>query len=274
MTDNLQRNVLPGIRSNSVLAGQYGGSRQGVAEGLAMSDFTKQLNNSNTQLGLANSANTAAQLAGAYENGQNRALSAAQGLSGQQYATAFKNNDTQNMSELTNVNMVNNLLGTNTALRQQTSQANADRQQQANLYNAGQSQQNNQFNAGLQQQTNLANQQAQLSTNAQNNGALLGGAGLLSGLLGQVQGTVNQNDNWALNRAQGVNSLLAPYLGANSSTTNTQPLYSNPTGNAIAGLGMGAQLGGLFGGSTSGQFSGEKMGGLADLFSGKFMNFG
>ena len=236
LTDNFQRNVLPSVRGGAIAAGQFGGSRQGIAEGLAMSDLTKQINNSNTQLGLANSANTASQLANAYENGQNRALSAAQGLSGQQYATAFKDTDTRNMSELTNVNMVNDLLKTNTAFRQQTNMANADRAQQ-----------NNQFNAGLQQQTGLANQGAQLTTNAQNNSAGLGGAGLLSGLLGQVSGNVNANDNWNLTRAQGVNSLLQPYL-SNAPTQN--PVSANTggamLGGGLMGLGLGNSLAGLF----------------------------
>lgn len=260
LTDNLQRNIMPGIRSNSVLAGQYGGSRQGVAEGLAMSDLTKQLNNSNTQFGLGATAANSSALANAYENGQNRSLAAAQGLSGQQYATAFKDADTKNAAEFMNVGNVADFAKFNAGLAQQTGQ-----------FNAGQAQQSHQFNAGLQQNANLANQQSQLTTNAQNNSAALGGAGLLSGLLGQAQGAVDANDNWSLNRAQGVNSLLAPYLGANSSSSSTQPLYNNPVGNAVAGLGMGAQLGSLFGGGT-GQM-GEKMGGLSDLFSGKFLNF-
>src|SRR6478736_5842545 len=48
VTNSLMRTVLPSIRSNSVLAGQYGGSRQGVAEGNAISDYTNQLTNANT----------------------------------------------------------------------------------------------------------------------------------------------------------------------------------------------------------------------------------
>lgn len=35
ITTNLQENILPGIRNNAVGAGQFGGSRQGVAEGVA-----------------------------------------------------------------------------------------------------------------------------------------------------------------------------------------------------------------------------------------------
>lgn len=272
LTDNLQRNIMPGIRSNAVLAGQYGGSRQGVAEGLAMSDLTKQLNNSNTQFGLGATAASSSALANSYENGQNRSLAAAQGLSGQQYATAFKDADTKNAAEFMNVGNVYDLGKFNAGLQQQTNLTNANSAQQNNQFNAGLGQQTNQFNAGLGQQTNLANMQSQLTTNAQNNSGALGGAGLLSGLLGSALGTVNQGDNWGLDRAQGVNSLLAPYLGANSSSSRTDPLYSNPVGSALGGLGLGAQLGGLFGGST-GQM-GEKMGGLADLFGGKFMNFG
>lgn len=249
LTDNLQRNILPGIRSNSVLAGQYGGSRQGVAEGLAVSDLTKQLNNSNTQFGLGATAANSSALAGAYENGQNRALSATQGLGAQQYGVASQDAQTRNQAEFMNVGNTYDL-----------GKFNAGLQQQTNLTNAGQAQQNNQFNAGMQ-----------LNTNAQNNSAALGGAGLLSGLLGQAQGTVDQNDNWSLNRAQGVNSLLAPYLGANSSTSRTDPLYSNPVGNAVSGLGLGSMLGNLGGGSKGAM--GETMGGLSDLFSGKFLNF-
>lgn len=104
LTNNLQRNILPGIGSNAVLAGQYGGSRQGVAEGNAISDYTNQLTNANTQMGLANSANTTGQLAGDYEQGQNRALSAAQGLSAQQYGVASQDAAARQAGDNTNVN--------------------------------------------------------------------------------------------------------------------------------------------------------------------------
>jgi hypothetical protein len=39
---NLTRNVLPAIGQNAQAAGQYGGTRQGIAEGLALSDANKQ----------------------------------------------------------------------------------------------------------------------------------------------------------------------------------------------------------------------------------------
>lgn len=110
LTNNLMRNVLPSLRSGAIAAGQYGGSRQGIAEGNALSDYTNQLNNSNTQMGLANSANTSGQLANSYEQGQNRALSAAQGLSAQQYARAAADAAARQAADNTNVN---SLLTTN-----------------------------------------------------------------------------------------------------------------------------------------------------------------
>lgn len=42
ITNNLTRNILPSVGSGAMSAGQYGGSRQGIAEGLALSDANKQ----------------------------------------------------------------------------------------------------------------------------------------------------------------------------------------------------------------------------------------
>lgn len=211
LTNNLMRNVLPSLRSNSVLAGQYGGSRQGIAEGNALSDFTNQLTNANLQLGLGNSANTTGQQANAFNQGQDRALAAMQGLGAQQYGVAGQNAATKNAAEFMNVGNV--------------------------------------------QQNGLANQQAQLTTNAQNNGAVLGGAGLLGGLSGQAYGAATNNQNYGINRATQVNGLLAPYLGANSSSTSSQPLYQNTAGNVLGGAMLGGQMSGLLGSLGGGSSS-------------------
>lgn len=39
LTENLTQNVLPNVRNQAVAGGQYGGSRQGIAEGLATQSF-------------------------------------------------------------------------------------------------------------------------------------------------------------------------------------------------------------------------------------------
>lgn len=46
VTDHLQRNLLPGIRSSASMAGGLGGSRQGIAEGIAIGDSAKGLSSS------------------------------------------------------------------------------------------------------------------------------------------------------------------------------------------------------------------------------------
>lgn len=50
VTDQLLRDVLPGIRSGSAMAGQYGSTRQGVAEGLATGEAADAAQNYATNL--------------------------------------------------------------------------------------------------------------------------------------------------------------------------------------------------------------------------------
>lgn len=55
--NNLQRNILPGIRSGSVANGSYGGSRQGIAEGLAAGETSRGIGTTlaNMDMGAYNS---------------------------------------------------------------------------------------------------------------------------------------------------------------------------------------------------------------------------
>lgn len=234
------QDVLGSVRGNSVLAGQYGGSRQGLAEGKAIDSMNTNLARAAAQFGQNNTDAAVAAQAGAYDADRNRQLAATQGLGAQQYATAFQNANTANQAEFMNV------------------------QNQLDV---------SKYNAGLGQQANLANQQAQLGMNGQNNSAALGGAGLLGGLASQAYGTAQNADNAGINRATQVNNLLTPYLGANRSSTDTQPLYQNQANNVAGGLLGGLQMSGLLGGgsTTSG---GATKGGLLDLFGSTFGSYG
>lgn len=102
-TDNLMRNVMPSIRSNSVLTGQYGGSRQGVAEGNAISDFTKQQGQAMTQFGQNNTNAAVGAQAQSFNQGQDRALSATQGLGAQQYGVASQDAAAQQAANAANL---------------------------------------------------------------------------------------------------------------------------------------------------------------------------
>lgn len=213
LTNNLQRNILPGINSSAQLSGQYGGTRQGIAQGNAIGDYTNQLNNSNLQLGLANSANTTGQQATAYNQGQDRALSAMNTLSGQQYGVATNNAQLQQQSNLQNAQLQNTANATNYAGQQQTSLANA----------------------GYQNTANSNNLQAGLNTNQLNSANQATGINAASGLLGTAYTQAQNNNNYDLNRAGQVTGLLSPFTGLGASSTTSSPLYTNPTGNALGG---------------------------------------
>jgi hypothetical protein len=259
------QDVLGSIRGNSVLSGQFGGSRQGIAEGKAIDSMNTNLSRAASQFGQNNTDAAVAAQAGAYNTDRDRQLAATQGLGAQQYGVAQQNAANAQQAEMANVGNLFDASKTNAGMAQQNGQFNAGLAQQTGQYNASMGQNNNQFNAGLAQQTGLANQQSQLSTNAQNNGQLLGGAGLLSGLTNQASANVNANDQWKLQQAQGVNSLLQPYL---SGIPSQQPQYQNTAGSVLggglAGLQLGSQLGGMFGGGGSGATSLQTKGSAAD----------
>lgn len=111
LTRNMQENVMPGIRSEALASGQYGGSRQGIAEGLAASRLNQDLAPALTSL-----------YGGAYENAQQRMAGVADALNNQ----AFQNS------------------ALNTQLRQTTNQFNAANNLQNNQFNANLGLQNNQ----------------------------------------------------------------------------------------------------------------------------------
>ena len=191
---NLQENILPGIGQGATLAGQYGGSRQGIAQGKAIADTQDNL------------AGTLANMySGANEAAQGRMSQAAGNLSGigaslegqnagyenqaRQYGASANNaNSMFNASAQNNVNLANiaaqNQAGQyNSGLQAQNSQFNAGQNNQygianqnatnqANQYNSGLNTQNSQFNAGQNNQLSALNQNAANSANQYNAGSM------------------------------------------------------------------------------------------------------
>jgi hypothetical protein len=104
-TRNLTENVLGNIRGGAVAAGQYGGSRQGVAEGRALNDFSTQMGRAMSQYGQNNTDSAIAAQAGAYDQDRNRALNAMNNLSGQQYGVASQNASMQQAANAANLGM-------------------------------------------------------------------------------------------------------------------------------------------------------------------------
>lgn len=102
LSTNLNQNIMPGLRSGAAVAGGFGGSRQGIAEGLAANGVTSTL------------GNQAAGLRGtAFENAQNRMYQTATGLNQQavDIATGNANRDQTTQQFNANLGLQNNQFG-------------------------------------------------------------------------------------------------------------------------------------------------------------------
>lgn len=129
--DSVTQNVLPQIRSGAVGAGQYGSSRQGIAEGLV----GQQLGRNARDLGIA-SMDAGNQLYGtAYGQAQDRMYNTATGLNNQAFQ-ASDNNANRDLSAQT---------------------SNASNQLAAQTFNANSANSARQFGAGAQNTASLAN---------------------------------------------------------------------------------------------------------------------
>ena len=274
---SLNYNILPGLRSQAVGAGQYGGSRQGIAEGLATGLQQQQLGRNARDLGIA-SMNAGSNLYGnAYQQAQGNMATMANNFAGLGVSNAQANAGRDLQAQTTNAGNGLSASSQNAANALQAQLFNAGSQNQAQQYSMANSMQAQQANAA----NTLATQQANAGIGFQNNAQALQGsqqqvANRMNGLnmLGNVYGmqdTGYQNQQAAaqypnsydwqqLGRYQGS---IQPLAGMGNYSTQSQPYYTNQMGNMIggasAGLGLGRQLAGSFGGSSSPSNQGNDM---------------
>lgn len=228
--------LLGNIRGGAIAAGQYGGSRQGIAEGQALDSFNTNMSRAASQFGQNNTDAAVGAQAGAYDAGKNRALSAMSGLGAQQYGVATNDAQMRQQANQTNYQGALQTNLTNAGFQQQANQTNYAgglTQGQANLNSANLA---GQANAGFQQAANSNNLQSQLSTNSLNSANTQAGINATSGLLGSAYNMGQTNDAYDLNKLGRTTGLLAPFTGLNSSTSATQPLYNNTAGNIAGGV--------------------------------------
>lgn len=123
LSSNFLENVAPGMRSGAVAAGGFGGSRQGIVEGLGTQGVSDAL------------ATAGANLRGtAFENAQNRMQQVATGLN-EQAATVGQNNIN---NKLNFANLGANLIGQGSTMKTANDAAeDARRQQMLSLLGAG-----------------------------------------------------------------------------------------------------------------------------------------
>ncbi len=227
MGQAFNENVLPGIGQQAQAAGQYGGSRQGIAEGIAARGQSDALGD------LANNM---------YGNAYNQGFGARTQLTGQltglDAANQQFNAGQQTQASLANAGMQTQANMANAAATNQNRQFNASRGDQMSQFNTGQMNAGNQFNAnlGLQNNTQRLNQ-------------MTTGAGLLTG--GQdANANVFQNGMSVLsapsqynNQALGNYSNIVNQAGGQGGTSTQQnPYFQNK---AATNLGLAAGAVGL-----------------------------
>ena len=134
--------VMPSIDNNAFAAGQYGGSRQGVAQGLA----GQQMLRNARDLGIAAMDSGNRLYGNAYESAQGRMAGTAGDLNNQAYGMEQYNAGNLQSSSLANAAAAN-----------QMAQYNASNQQAVDLANAAAANEMARYNATNQQAIDLAN---------------------------------------------------------------------------------------------------------------------
>tara|TARA_R110000822_G_scaffold301108_5_gene424849 strand:+ start:6371 stop:7753 length:1383 start_codon:yes stop_codon:yes gene_type:complete len=124
-TKNLTQGVLPDIRRGSILNGQFGGSRQGLAEGKALDSFNTQIGRALSQVGQNNTDAAVGAQAGAYDADRSRALSALGNLNSNQYGVATNNAQFQQQANQSNAGWQNSANQANLQAQLGTNQLNS-----------------------------------------------------------------------------------------------------------------------------------------------------
>lgn len=203
MTENFNEQVMPGINQGAIAAGQYGGSRQGVAQGLA----TKGLNYA--------MGDTAA-------NMYNNAFNTAQG---NMYGTA------NNMAGLA----INN--ATNNANRQaQTSIFNTGQNNDMLKFALNTNQDAAKFNANL----GLQNNDQSMKANMLGADLLDKGNQVSDSAFSQTMGLLDYPNAYSWNKLKDFNNIISSSAGMGGS--RSEPYFTNPGASALGGALTGAQI--------------------------------
>lgn len=259
MSDNFNEQVMPGINQGAVAAGQYGGSRQGIAQGLAAKGLA--LAQGDTAANLYNNAFNTAQsnMYGTANNMAGLGLSNAQGNANRDLAAQTANASNQLATQQFNAGALNNMSQFNAGAQNSASQFNAGQNLAAQTANAGNTLASQQFNANLGLQNNsqaMALSQQQLANRLQ--GLNLGQAGnqLTDQAYQQQLGLLQAPNSYDWQNLGQYNSLLTGGAQLGGTQTQSNPYYTNPVGNALGlassamGLYSGAKNVGLLGGGS------------------------
>ncbi len=226
VTDFTQQ-VIPSINNDAFAAGQYGSSRQGVAEGLA----GQQMMRNARDLGIAAMDSGNQLFGGAYENAQGRKAEAANNLNNQAYGMEqFNAGQLQNASQF-NANALNDMSKFNASQTQQNNQFNSGSLNNMAQFNSTQDQNTDQFNANLDMQ-----QQAARAQNAlQGLNTMQQGWSVQDNLFNQAQSILAAPEQQMRNALATYAGTITPGAGQGGTTTTSIPTYSNGVGEIAGG---------------------------------------
>jgi len=273
---DFSQQVLPSIDNNAFAAGQYGGSRQGVAQGLA----GQQMLRNARDLGIAAMDSGNRLYGNAYESAQGRMAGTAGDLNTQAYGMEQYNAGNLQSSSLANAAAANEMARynatnqqaidlANAAAANQMAQYNATNRQAVDLANAAAANQLSQYNATNRQDIDrinaaAANQLSQYNaTNRQNadqynaslemqqkeaaaKNATQGldvmstGHSALDNIFNQRQSLLAAPQMQYLNALNNYAGVITP--GAALGSTVTTPSHGSAFGNVMSGLTAGAGL--------------------------------
>ena len=295
----LNQETMPGINNDAFAAGQYGGSRQGVAQGLALQQLERNARDlgieamdsgnqlygnaySQAQQNMMSTANNLNSLAAqnsqfnAGQLTQDSQFNANNQLQNQQYNTSQENNmaqynaGNQLNNQQFNAGAANSLNLANSAGQAGASQFSAGEANNMNQFNAGAMNQGNQFNAG----NNLNNNQFN-STNLMGNNQFNANLGLENNT--QQMGQTGQNLQNALTGINtGQTALTNLYAGQDSSYANSNTLINYEPNRALdmIDIAKGAATMSPSGSTTTTMGGGNPLGQLIGQAGGSFLTAG
>lgn len=215
--EGFNEQVLPNIRGNAVAAGQYGGSRQGIAEGLASKGLLYSMGD--TASGMYNNA---------FNTAQQQMYGTANNMAGLGLSNAQSNANRDLSAQTTNA--------ANDLAAQTTNIANQLALQQ---FNANLGLQNNQQAMQLAQQ--------QLANRAQGLNILGTGNALQDQNYQQRLGLLDAPNQYNWNNLNRYASIVTPGAGIGGQSSSTAPNNTNPLAGALGGALAGAQLASMTG---------------------------
>jgi hypothetical protein len=157
----MNQQIMPSINNDAFASGQYGGSRQGIAQGLAMQQAER--NARDLSIAAMNSGNNL--YGNAYESAQQRMAAAAGELNQQGAQNQQFNASNQNALNQFNAGQFNDMAKFNAANNLQNNQFNAQQRQSANQFNAANNLDLSKFNAQNQNELNALRYQNELQNN-------------------------------------------------------------------------------------------------------------